>query len=145
MVHVPYKGSGPAVTDLVGGHIQLMFGSVSATLPHVKSGRLRGIAVSSPQRWPLVPDVPTVAESLPGFEAATWYAALAPRGTPAVIVNKLQADFATTLRSAEAQTFLTATGFAGIASSPEELARVIRQDMEKWGKVIRNLTAQDKP
>ena len=138
IVHVPYKGSNPAVIDLMGGHIQLMFGAVSTTLPHVNSGRLRAIAVSSPKRWPTVPQLPTVAESgLPGFEAATWYGVLAPAGTPPAVVNKLQSDAAGALQDPEVNAYVAKLGFAAIGNTSSEFADVIRRDMAKWGKVIR--------
>ena len=138
MVHVPYKGSGPAVLALVGGHLQLMFGSITSTLPHVQAKRLRAIAVSSSSRISPAPDVPTVAESgLPGFEARTWYGVLAPARTPAEIVKKVAAGIGGVLRQPDVAGFLTKSGFDAMASSPEEFVTIIRTDMEKWGKVIR--------
>jgi tripartite-type tricarboxylate transporter receptor subunit TctC len=138
MVHVPYKGSGPAVLALLGGHLQLMFGSITSTLPHVQANRLRAIAVSSSSRLPAAPEVPTVAESgLPGFEARTWYGALAPARTPAQIVQKIATDIGAVLRQPDVAGFLAKSGFDPIASSPEEFVSIIRSDMDKWGKVIR--------
>lgn len=141
IVHVPYKGSNPAVFDLMGGHIQLMFGAIPTVGPHVKSGRLRAIAISSPKRWPSFPDLPTVSESLPGFEAATWYGVLAPAGTPPAIVNKLQNDMGGALQQPEVSAFVTESGFAAIGNKPDEFAQVIQRDMQKWGKLIRALGA----
>ena len=141
IVHVPYKGSGPAVIDLVGGHIQLMFGAVPTVGLHVKSGKLRAIAISSPQRWPSFPELPTVAESLPGFEAATWYGVLAPAGTPSAIVNKLHNDMAGALQQPDVRAFVTGSGFEAIGNKPDEFAQVIQRDMQKWGKLIRALGA----
>ncbi len=141
IVHVPYKGSGPAVIDLAGGHIQLMFGAIPTVGLHVKSGRLRAIAISSPQRWPSFPDLPTVSESLPGFEAATWYGVLAPAGTPPTIVNKLHNDMAGALQQPDVKAFVTGSGFEAIANKPDEFAQVIQRDMPKWGKLIRALGA----
>jgi tripartite-type tricarboxylate transporter receptor subunit TctC len=138
MVHVPYKGSGPAVLALVGGHLQLMFGSITSTLPHVQANRLRAIAVSSSSRLPAAPDVPTVAESgLPGFEARTWYGVLGPARTPAEIVQKIASDIGAVLRQPDVVGFLAKSGFDAVGSSPEEFVSIIRSDMEKWGKVIR--------
>ena len=142
IVHVPYKGSNPAVIDLVGGHIQLMFGAIPTTLSHVRSGRLRAIAISSPKRWPSVPELPTVAESgLPGFEAATWYGVLAPAGTPAPIVAKLQSDMSAALHQPDVKAVAADQGFETIGNKPEEFGEVIRGDMAKWGKLIRSLGA----
>jgi len=139
IVHVPYKGSNPAVIDLMGGHIQLMFGAIPTVGPHVKSGRLRAIAVSSPKRWPLFPKLPTVSETLPGFEAATWYGVLAPAGTPPAIVSKLQIDMAGVLQHPEVNSFVTGRGFAAIGNKPDEFMKIIERDMLKWGKLLRGL------
>jgi tripartite-type tricarboxylate transporter receptor subunit TctC len=143
LVHVPYKGSAPAVIDLVGGHIQILLGSIPTTLPHVKSGKLRAVAVSSAQRWPSVPELPTIAESgMSGFEAATWFGMLAPGGTPAAIVNKIHGDVATALNAPDSKKFLENTGYAGIANKPDEFGAVIRKEMEKWERIIRSIDAR---
>ncbi len=140
MVHVPYKGGALAVIDLMGGHIQLMFVAISTSLPHVKAGKLLALAVSSPRRWPAVPELPTVAESgLPGFEASTWYGALAPAGTPPVVVNKLQTDMAAAVNAADSKRYIEDIGFAPIANKPEEFSEVIRRDMAKWGRILRSI------
>jgi len=145
MVHVPYKGSAPAVADLVGGHTQLMFGAISTVLPYVQSKRLRPIAVSSASRIAVAPDVPTVAESgLAGFEARTWYGILAPARTPPEIVQKLYTDISAGLRQPEVAAFVTRSGFDAVGNRPEQFLAVIKADMEKWGKVIRG-TAARKP
>ncbi len=138
MVHVPYKGSAVAVADLVGGHIQLMFGAIATVLPHVQSKRLRPIAVSSASRIAVAPEVPTVAESgYPGFEARTWYGVLTPARTSADIVQKLQAEIALGLRQPEVASYLKRVGFDAVGNSPDQFLSVIRADMEKWGRVIR--------
>lgn len=140
MVHVPYKGSAPAVRDLVGGHLHLMFGAISTTLPHVKSKALRAIAVSSDARIAAAPDVPTVSESgVQGFEARTWYGVLAPAGTPAPIVAKLNGEIASYLRQPDARAYLTKIGFDAVGNSPDAFAKIIRADMQKWGGVIRSI------
>ena len=128
--------------DLVGGHIQLMFGAVSTTLPHVRSAKLRVIAVSSPARWPSVPNVPTVSESgLAGFEAATWYGLLAPSGTPQPVVARLlHAPIrGPVLHQPEIKSFGMEQGFQTIGNKPDEFAEIIRRDMQKWGKLMRSL------
>lgn len=140
LTHVPYKGSGPAVIDLIGGHVQLMFGAVSTTISHLQNGRLRAIAISSPQRWPALPDIPTVAESgVPGFEASTWYGVLAPAGTPPAIVNKLHTDMVAAITAQDIRKHLVDLGISTIANSPREFSEVIRADMARWGKLIRSL------
>ncbi len=141
IVHVPYKGSNPAVIDLMGGHIQLMFGAIPTVGPHVQSGKLRAIAISSPKRWPLFPDLPTVSESLPGFEAATWYGVLAPAGTPPSVVNKLQTDMAGALHQPDVKAYVTGRGFDAVGNKPDEFAQIIQRDMQKWGKLLRALGA----
>lgn len=140
LTHVPYKGSGPAVIDLTGGHVQLMFGAVSTTLNYLQSGRLRAIAISSPQRWPALPGIPTVAESgVPGFEASTWYGVLAPAGTSQTIVSKLHNDMVTAITAPDIRKLVIDLGISTIASSPREFSDVIRSDMARWGKLIRSL------
>ena len=140
LTHVPYKGSGPAVIDLMGGHVQLMFGAVSTTLAYLQSGRLRAIAISSPQRWPALPEIPTVSESgVPGFEASTWYGVLAPAGTPPAIVSKLHTDMVAAITAADIRKHVLDLGINTIASTPREFSDVIRNDMARWGKLIRSL------
>jgi tripartite-type tricarboxylate transporter receptor subunit TctC len=140
IVHVPYKGTGAAVIDLMGGHVQVMFGSVSGTLPHVRNGRLRAIAISSPGRWPTLPEIPTVAESgVAGFEASTWYGALAPAGTPATVVSKLQNDFVAVLKADDVRKSLLDMGFGVIGGTAAELGETIRNDIVRWGKLMKAL------
>jgi len=137
--HVPYKGSSQAVVDLLGGHVQLMFGAVPTLEPHVGAGKLRAIAVSSPKRLVAFPDLPTVAETLPGFEAASWYGILAPAGTPASLVSKIQNDIANALQTSEVKNFIVNSGFDVIGNKPKEFSNVIQLDLEKWGKLIKTL------
>ncbi len=137
--HVPYKGSSQAVVDLLGGHVQLMFGAVPTLEPHVGAGKLRAIAVSSPKRLAAFPDLPTVAETLPGFEAASWYGILAPAGTPASLVSKIQNDIANALQTSEVKNFIVNSGFDVIGNKPKEFSNVIQLDLEKWGKLIKTL------
>ena len=146
MVHVPYKGSSPAVIDLIGGHVQLMFGATATVMPYVRANKLRAIAVSSTTRIKALPEVPTVAESgLPGFEARTWYGVLAPARTPADIVQKLYTEIGAALRQPDAMSYLLSAGLDAVANRPEEFLAVIRADMEKWGKVIRGAKPARKP
>jgi tripartite-type tricarboxylate transporter receptor subunit TctC len=140
MVHVPYKGSAPAVLGIVSGEVDLMFGAVSTTLPHVKEGALKAIAVSTKERIPNAPDVPTVDESgLAGFQAASWYGILAPAGTPKDVVAKLNADIVAVLKSEEMSARLAEMGFDLVANSPEEFTEVLREDITTWGQVIANI------
>ena len=138
LVHVPYKGSAPALIDLMGGHIQVLLGAIPTTLAQVKAGKVRALAVSSARRWPAVPELPTIAESgLPGFEAASWFGMLAPAGTPPAVINKIQADIAAALSTADSKKYFEGSGYAGIANKPEEFGELIRSDMAKWEKVVR--------
>ncbi|MGE5525792.1 MAG: tripartite tricarboxylate transporter substrate binding protein [Rhodospirillaceae bacterium] len=136
MTHVPYKGAGPATVDLISGQVQWMFGTILPTMPHIKSGRLRAIAVSGERRSPVLPDVPTVAETLPGFEATSWYGIFAPAGTPKPVIAKLNEEIARIMKSPEVTHSLTEDGAMPVADTPEAFERFFRADVAKWGKVI---------
>jgi tripartite-type tricarboxylate transporter receptor subunit TctC len=138
MVHVPYKGSGQAVIDLVGGQIQSMFSGMSSVMPHIKAGRLRALAVTGAQRSPAVPDIPTIAESgFPGFEADSWYGVLAPAHTPRPIVNRLHDEIVRVLAMPEVKERLNSVGFELVGSSPDEFAAYIKSEIPKWAKVVK--------
>lgn len=138
LTHVPYKGSGPAITDLIGGTIKVMFDTAPVTLPHVRSGRLRALAVTSSSRLPDLPNVPTIAESgLRVFEAVTWAALLAPRGTPPAILSRLNRDTIQAVSSLEVRTKLLALGAIPVSSSLEETAAYVRSETIKWGGIVR--------
>ncbi len=138
MRHIPYKGAAPAATDLMAGQVQMMFFTVSAALPYVKSGRLKALAIASAKRTPLAPEIPTVSESgVPGFEATTWFGVMAPRGTPRPIVAKLHDAFAGALKMPDVQDRLAKQGFDIVGSSPEEFARYIRAEIPKWAAVVK--------
>ncbi len=138
MVHIPYKGAGPAMTDLVAGHIQLAFNNVLSALPHVRSGRLRALAVTSADRSPVLPNLPTVAESgLPGYEAGAWYAVLVPARTSPQIVSRLHSEFIKVLQQPKVQERMSSDGARIIGSTPEVLAKTIEDDIARWGRVIK--------
>lgn len=141
MRHVPYKGTAPAMTDLVGGQINVMFTDIAPALPHVKSGRLRVLAVTTASRHPLVPDVPTVAESgIPGtkgFEAVAWQGIVAPAGTPASLVADLDRNLAEVLNDPQVQAKFHAMGIEPRTSSPERFAEYIVSETARWGAIIR--------
>jgi tripartite-type tricarboxylate transporter receptor subunit TctC len=138
MVHVPYKGGNLALTDMIGGRIDLMFYTLSVSLPHIRSGQLRAIAVSGTKRNPLLPDVPTVSESgLPGYETSGWVGFLAPAKTPRDIVEKLNATIVRILATPAMAEFYAGQGVEIVASSPEQFAAKIRADYEKYGRLIR--------
>jgi tripartite-type tricarboxylate transporter receptor subunit TctC len=138
IVHVPYKGGGPAMADLVGGQVNFSFASMPSALPYVQSGRLRAIAVGGAARSPLFPDVPTVAEAgLPGFVSEDWQGILAPAKTPAAVVAKLNADLVRTLHTPEMTAKLAGAGFDVKTTTPQEFAEFIREDTAKWAKVLK--------
>jgi tripartite-type tricarboxylate transporter receptor subunit TctC len=137
LVHVPYKGSAPALTDVIGGQIELTFTSLVSGVPHVRSGRLRGLAVTSLDRQPIAPDLPAIAETLPGFAVTAWFAMAAPAATPREIVNRIQADSARVLRAPDAAERLSALGAQMVLGTPEAFGVFLRSELAKWGKVIR--------
>src|SRR5262249_14792135 len=139
MVHVPYRGLAPALTDLLSGQVQLMFSSVVAILPHIKAGKLRALAVTGEKRLTSLPDVPTVAESgFPRFEASSWYGILAPAGTPREIVTRLNTEFRKALEQPEVRKTLLGDGAEPVGGTPEEFAAFIRSEKERMGKLIRD-------
>jgi len=143
MTHVPYKGSAPALQDLIGGQVQLMFDNLPPSLPQIKAGKLRALAVTSATRAPALPDTPTVAESgLPGFEASSWFGVLAPAGTSPAIVAKLNAEIAKWLTSPEAKEKLAAVGANIAGGTPEDFARHIQAETAKWAKVVKESGAK---
>ena len=137
-VHVPYKGSGPGVTDVVGGQAQFMFNSIPAVLPLVKSGKLRALGVGGPKRSPAAPDIPAIAETLPGFEVVNWYAMLAPAATPAPIINKINAEMVKMIADPPFAQRLLDLGSEPQSSTPAGLTAHMRKESERWGKVIKS-------
>ncbi len=138
MVHIPYKGLGPGMVDLLAGHVVAAAATMLTGLPHVKSGRLRGLATTGAKRSSVLPDLPTVAEAgVPGYEAVQWYGLLAPAGTSRDIVAKVHDAATAVLRSPAISQKLAADGTDAVANTPEEFARVLRAETEKWGKVVR--------
>jgi tripartite-type tricarboxylate transporter receptor subunit TctC len=143
MTHVPYKGSAPALQDLIGGQVQLMFDNLPPSLPQIKAGKLRALGVTSATRAPALPDTPTIAESgLPGFEASSWFGILAPAGTSPAIVAKLNAEIAKWLASPEAKEKLAAVGANIAGGTPEDFARHIQAETAKWAKVVKESGAK---
>ena len=138
LVHVPYKGGGPAMSDLVGGQVPSMFASAPTAVPQVKAAKIRAIATTSLQRSAFFPDTPTIAESgFPGYDATNWYAYLAPAKTPREIVQRLNRDLAATLGAADVKEQMFASGVEAKASTPDELARVIERELVTWGRVVK--------
>jgi tripartite-type tricarboxylate transporter receptor subunit TctC len=138
MVHVPYKGIGPALNDLLGGQVPMMFSQLSSALPHIRSGKLRAIGMASLKRSPVMPELPTIAEQgFPGFEAVSWYALMVPAGTPAQIISRLHQETARILKLPGVKDKLAALGADPVGNSPQELAATIRSESARWADVIR--------
>jgi tripartite-type tricarboxylate transporter receptor subunit TctC len=137
MQHVPYKGAVPAITDLLGGRIQVFIGAVNSLLPHVKDGKLRLLAGAGGKRFAAFPELPAIAETVPGVALDVWLGVFMPTGVPKDILTKVNADIAQVLQSPEVRTSLAAQGIEPTTSTPEALAQIIRDDHARWGKVIR--------
>jgi tripartite-type tricarboxylate transporter receptor subunit TctC len=143
MMHVPYKGSSPALTDLVGGQLQLMFDPVSSSMPHVKSGKLRVLAVTSARRSTILPEIPTVAESgLPGYEAMPWLGILAPAGTSPDIVQQLNAGVTKVLAEPAVTDKLAGLGFETLGGTPQQFGDFIKTELVRWAKVVKDSGAK---
>ena len=137
MLHVPYKGSAPTLADLAGGQIQVVIDNLPPYLPHVQSGKIRGLAVTTAQRSPAAPNLPTMQEAgVAGYEAGSWFGLLAPTGTPKNIVQKLSGETARILKVREVNERLSALGASPVGGTPEEFAVFIRSEQAKWRKVI---------
>jgi tripartite-type tricarboxylate transporter receptor subunit TctC len=135
--HVPYKGTGPALTDLLGGRVQVMFNSAVSILPQVRSGKLRALAMTASKRSSAMPDLPTVTEAgVPGYEAASWYGVLAPAHTPRAIVQKLNGEIVRIAQSPDVRERLAADGADPVGNSPEEFAVYIKRELARWARVI---------
>jgi tripartite-type tricarboxylate transporter receptor subunit TctC len=137
IAHIPYKGTGPALSDLVGGQVVTMFGELGSVLPHVRAGKLKALAVTSEKRNPSLPDVPTVSEVLPGFVATPWNGAVAPPKTPSAVAARLSLGIAETLKQPDIAKRLADRNFEAVGSTPQEMAAYLRQEIDRWSKVIR--------
>jgi len=137
LVHVPYRGINPALTDLLGGQVQVVFSSMPSSIGYIKAGKLRALAVTAATRLEAMPDVPAVAESVPGYEVSTWYGIGAPKHTPAEVVDKLNTEIDAVLAGPKFKARLADLGAVAIASSPGEFGKFISNEIEKWGKVVR--------
>ena len=137
MVHIPYKGSAPAIIDLIGGRVQVMFDSIASALPFIRGGKLRAIAVASNARSPLLPDVPTVAESLPGYSAHSWLGIFVPAGTPQPMVEKLQRELVAVINDPKTRARLVEAGFEPKSSTSEAFAKLVRDEITKWASIVK--------
>jgi len=142
MLHVPYKGGGPALIDLLAGNVQVLFATWVSSRPHIESGRIRGLAVSTAKRLSGV-DIPTMAEAgLPGYDAGVWYAFLAPAGTPKDVVAKLNAEILRAANHPEYKAMLAKAAIEPVGSTPEELSRYLKSELVKWAKVVKDANVQ---
>jgi tripartite-type tricarboxylate transporter receptor subunit TctC len=137
MIHVPYRSSGPALIDLFGGQVQVMFTPAASSIEYIKSGNVRALAVTTASRSEALPDIPTVGDSLPGFEASAWSGVGAPKNTPAEIIEKLNKEINAGLADAKLKLRLAEWGGVPMPMTPAELGKLIADETEKWGKVIR--------
>lgn len=142
LVHIPYKGVGPMITDMLAGQVKLTISSAVPLSPQVKAGRLRGLAVTSPKRSAAFPDLPAIAESVPGYEVINWFGILAPAGTPKTAVSRINAELNKALRQPDLVGMLNSRGADAVGGTPEEFARIIRTDLVKWGKVVKDSGAK---
>lgn len=137
LIHIPYKGTGQGIIDLMGGHVQLMFGAIPSTMPQVRTGKLKLLAISSAKRSVVLPDTPTVAEGgMPGYELTSWYGALAPAGTPAAIVNRLNTEMVKVLNHPDVKSRLTDEGAEPVGNTPQQFAAFILSERGKFAEVI---------
>jgi tripartite-type tricarboxylate transporter receptor subunit TctC len=137
LLHVPYRGSAPALTDLISGQVQLMFDNMPSSIEHIRAGKLRALAVTTAMRSPELPDVPTVAETVPGYEASAWFGMGAPKGTPPDIINKLNQAINRALADPNIQARLRDLGGAPMAGTPADFGKVIADETDKWSKVVK--------
>ena len=142
MVHIPYKGAGPATAALLAGEVQMRTSSIPPAMPHVKSGRLRALATTGAKRFALLPELPTIGETLPGYFVDAWYTVMAPAGTPAPIVRKLNTELMAVLRAPEVQARLRAEGVEPVGSTPQEMAELLRAEFARWGPLVRESGAR---
>jgi tripartite-type tricarboxylate transporter receptor subunit TctC len=145
MTHIPYRGAGPALIDLIAGRLSMMFSTTASVMPHVRANRVRALAVSSAKRFSAEPGLPTVAEAgVPGFDVSSWYGLLAPARTPPAIVEKINADTVAVLRQPQVRERLQGLGLEVVASTQQQFGAFIQAEMNKWEPIIKaaNITAQ---
>ena len=143
LTHIPYKGSGPATADLLGGHVKVGLPGISIAIPHARAGRMMPLAVTSARRAPQIPDVPTIDEAgVPGYDAAVWFGIFAPKGTPPALIARLHDEIVRVIRLPEVENGYLLSGNLAVTSRPEEFAAFIRNEIVKWGRVVREAKIQ---
>ena len=138
MMHVPYRGAGPAMTDLLGGQVQVLFDNVPSAIEYIRAGRVRALGVTTVARSEALPDVPAIADSVPGYEASVWYGISAPGNTPIQIVDRLNREINAILQDSKVKTRLAELGVTGTGGSPETFGKIVADETDKWGKVVRS-------
>jgi tripartite-type tricarboxylate transporter receptor subunit TctC len=139
LVHVPYRGNGPALTALLGGQVEVLFPSLPSSIEYIRTGKLRGLAVTSAMRSEALPDLPTVGEFVPGYEISSWYGVGAPKGTPVEVIDKLNREINAIVADPKAKARLADLGGTALVGSPADFGKYIADETEKWGNVIRAL------
>ena len=138
ITHIPYKGAGPATTDLLAGHVQIMFAGLGPAIEPIRNGRLRALAVAGSKRAGALPQVPTLSEYLKGFEASSWFGVFVPTGTPREIITRLNTEIGKVITRADVQQQLGSQGYEGLTGTPEQLGQLVKHDLERWGAIIRS-------
>lgn len=138
IVHVPYKGTAPAFADLSSGRVSLIFEPVGTMLPHIRAGKLKALGVTTTKRSPVAPEIPAIAESLPGYDTSTWYGVLVPAGTPTGVVRKLHGDLVRITQSPEMKERLLAQGLQPVANTPAQFGAVLKADIQRWSKLVKD-------
>jgi tripartite-type tricarboxylate transporter receptor subunit TctC len=138
MQHVPYKSTGLGMNDLLTGQVQVMMTGLSPVVPHVQAGKLRALAVTTAARWPGQPQIPALSEALPGFDVESWFAFVAPRGTPADVVRRINAELNRQLKDGEFRKLIDARGLAPVGGPAEDVDRRMKNEVERWGKIIKD-------
>jgi tripartite-type tricarboxylate transporter receptor subunit TctC len=142
MTHIPYKGTGPLITDLIAGQVSVTIASAVPLSPQVKSGRLRGLAVTSPRRSPAFPELPAIAETVPGYEVVNWFGIFAPTGAPKPVITRINAALNKALQSPDLRKILNSSGADAVGGTPEDFAKVVKADFAKWAKVVKDSGAR---
>jgi tripartite-type tricarboxylate transporter receptor subunit TctC len=142
IVHVPYKGAAPAMTDLLAGQVQMAFDPLPSSLANIKAGKLRAVAVTSAKRSPALPDVPAIGEIVPGYELAVWYGVVAPANTPKDIIGRLHAEIVRVLNLPDVKERVAGLGFETVGGTPDQFQAFIEAEVAKWGKVVREAGLQ---
>ena len=137
LVHVPYRGNGPALTDLLGGQVEVLFASLPSSIEYIKAGKLRGLAITSAKRSEALPDLPTIGEFVPGYEMSAWFGVGVPKGTPAEVIDKINKEINAGLADPKMKARLTELGGIAIGGSPADFGKLIADETEKWAKVVR--------